>query len=72
MGAAFWDFLRGGGYLGVGIGGEGEAEVVLEFGSFGGGFEGSEEKRLKPGSDATMAMEVQNPTSQILFFYLFM
>lgn len=52
----FWN-LRGGGYLGIGIGGKGEALVTV--GSVGGGFEGNEEKRLPPGSDATIiTMEV--------------
>jgi hypothetical protein len=44
------DFWRGGGYLGIGMGGEGGVEVVI-VGSFGGGAEGREEKRLRPGSD---------------------
>lgn len=57
-GGGFWDLrdLRGGGYLGIGIGGEGVA--VLTVGSEGGGVEGKEEKRLRPGSDATITMEV--------------
>lgn len=60
LGGAVWDFLRGGGYLGMGIGGAGGGGGGVEFfvnlGSFEGGVEGSEEKRLKPGSDATMAI----------------
>lgn len=48
--------LRGGGYLGIGIGGEGVE--VLTVGSVGGGVEGMEEKRLPPGNDATITMEV--------------
>lgn len=53
-----WDLrdLWRGGYLGIGIGGEGLA--VLTVGSVGGGFEGKEEKRLAPGSAATITMEV--------------
>lgn len=49
------DFLRGGGYLGMGMG-MGGVEVLI-VGSFGGGVEGREEKRLRPRSDAIMAME---------------
>lgn len=55
----FEDFLRGGGYLGMGIGGGGGGggvEFFVNLGSFEGGVEGSEEKRLNPGSDATMAI----------------
>lgn len=60
----FWVFrwvLRGGGYLGIGMGGEGddeEEEEEVDCGSFGGGEEGREEKRLSPGNEATMAMEI--------------
>lgn len=57
-GGAFWVFrwdLRGGGYLGIGMGGEGDE---VDCGSFGGGDEGREEKRLRPGSEATIAIEI--------------
>lgn len=47
--------LRGGGYLGIGMGGEGEG--VHEVVSFWGGFEGREERRLSPGSDARIGIE---------------
>lgn len=43
----------GGGYLGIGIGVEGEE---LEEGSCGGGAEGREENRLSPGSDGILAI----------------
>lgn len=59
LGGVVWgfeDFLRGGGYLGMGIGGGGGVEFFVNLGSFEGGVEGSEEKRLNPGSDATMAI----------------
>lgn len=45
------DFLRGGGYLGMGMGGEGEVVDVGIVRSLGGGVEGREEKRLRPESD---------------------
>lgn len=53
--AGFCD-LRGGGYLGIGMGGGGAVEE-LEGALFGGGVEGREEKRLKPGNVAKTAME---------------
>lgn len=55
-GRVLWGFrLRGGGYLGMGKGGEGEG--VGEVASFCGGFDGSEEKRLRPGSEARIGIE---------------
>lgn len=57
--------------MGIGIGGEMDVAAAAEFWSFEGGVEGREEKRLKPGSDATIAMDPPNwtnPGIQILFF----
>lgn len=51
--------MIGGGYFGIGIGGEAEVEVALGFGSFLGGVEGREEKRFKPGNDAIIAMKAK-------------
>lgn len=59
FGGGFWDF-RGGGYLGIGMGGEGVG-VRAETGSWGGGVEGKEEKRFLPGSEddnATITIDV--------------
>lgn len=42
--------------MGIGGGGGGGVEFFVNLGSFEGGVEGSEEKRLNPGSDATMAI----------------
>lgn len=47
-------FLRGGGYLGIGIGGCGG--WFDEVDSFGGEFVGRDEKRFSPGSDAIIAI----------------
>ena len=57
LGGGFGDFLdlRGGGYLGIGIGGRGGIDVGE---SFGGGPGGREEKRLEePGSVARITIE---------------
>lgn len=57
LGRSVWGFrLRGGGYLGIGIGEEGEG-VGDEVASFWGGFDGREEKRLRPGSEASTGIE---------------
>lgn len=49
--------LKGGGYLGMGIGGLGGGDRVglLE----GGGVVGSVEKRFRPGNDARIAIRMQ-------------
>lgn len=61
------EFLRGGGggYLGIGMGGEGGGleEVGIEW-SFGGGVEGREEKRLRPGSDDAVIIAIDNRSSR--------
>lgn len=69
-GGDFWDLrdLRGGGYLGIGIGGDGVAGLTA--GLEGGGVEGKDEKRLRPGSDATITMEVLEEEIEFSLSYL--
>lgn len=55
LGGVVLGFL--GGYLGIGMGGDAECDGVV--GSFGGGVDGREEKRLPPGSKARIAIEAQ-------------
>lgn len=52
-----WD-LKEGGYLGIGIGGEGDDEVDGGW-SFGGGVEGREEKRFRPCRDARITIDTK-------------
>lgn len=49
--------MREGGYLGIGIGGEGEDEVDGGCSFGGGGVEGREEKRVRPRRDAKIAID---------------
>lgn len=54
--------MPGDGYLGIGIGGAGENKVeVVVVGSFWGGVDGREGKRLMPCRDAKIAIETRSP-----------